>query len=100
MEKFRNEIEFFSLKAGSENPQMGEYVYYMTKLWKVIAENSSVVYQVESCLFCTRKVSKLELLAVDNIQSRPLETEVELNCQCVQQEKLKSANTYSRINKK
>ena len=99
MEKFRNEIEFYSLKAGSENPQIGEYVYYMTKLWKVIAEISSVVYKVEACLPCTRIVSTLELLAVDNIQSRSLQTEVELKCQCVQLEKAKSTNTFSRINK-
>ena len=99
MEKFRNEIEFFFTRAGCENPQIGEYVYYMTKLWKVIAEISSVVYKVEACLPCTRKVYTLELLAVDNIQSRSLQTEMELKCQCVKLEKLKSTYTFSRINK-
>ena len=79
--------------AGSENPQIGEYVYYMQELWKVISEISPGVYRVESYLSRTCKVSTLELLAHANIWSRALQTEVELQNQCAQLEKLKSTNS-------
>ena len=48
---------------------------------------------MESCLSRTRKVSTLELLAAANIRSRALQTEVELQNQCAQLEKLKSKNS-------
>ena len=48
---------------------------------------------MESCLSRTRKVSTLELLANANIRSRALQTEVELQNQCAQLEKLKSVNS-------
>ena len=78
--------------AGSETPQIGEYVYYMPELWKVTSEISPAVYRVECCLSRTRKVSTLELLATANIRSQALQTEVELQNQCAQLEKLKSTN--------
>ena len=65
----------------------------MPELWKVISEISPGVYRVESCLSRTRKVSTLELLAPANIRSRALQTEVELQNQCAQLEKLKSTNS-------
>ena len=65
----------------------------MTELWKDISEISPGVYRVESCLSRTRKVSTLELLAPANIRSRALQTEVELQNQCAQLEKLKSTNS-------
>ena len=65
----------------------------MPELWKVISEISPGVYRVESCLSRTRKVSRLELLAPANIRSRALQTEVELQNQCAQLEKLKSTNS-------
>ena len=48
---------------------------------------------MESCLSGTRKVSTLELLAPANIRSRALQTDVELQNQCAQLEKLKSTNS-------
>ena len=75
------------------DPTIGEYVYYMTELWKVISEFSPGVYRVETCLPRTRKVSTLELLSPANIRSRALQTEVELQIQCAQLEKLKSTNS-------
>ena len=65
----------------------------MPELWKVISEISPGVYRVESCLSQTLKVSTLELLAPTNIRSRALQTEVELQNQCAQLEKLKSTNS-------
>ena len=65
----------------------------MPELWKVISEISPGVYRVESYLSRTRKVSTLELLAPANIRSRALQTEVELQSQCAQLEKLKSTNS-------
>ena len=65
----------------------------MPELWKVISEISPGVYRVESCLSRFRKVSTLELLAPANIRSRALQTEVELQNQCAQLEKLKSTNS-------
>ena len=65
----------------------------MPELWKVISEISPGVYRVESCLSRTRKLSRLELLAPANIRSRALQTEVELQIQCAQLEKLKSTNS-------
>ena len=62
----------------------------MPELWKVISEISPGVYRVESCLSRTWKVSTLELLAAANIRSQ---TEVELQNQCAQLEKLKSTNS-------
>ena len=41
-------------------------------------------------------MSTLELLALANIQSRALQTEVELHNQCAQLEKLKSTNSLLR----
>ena len=66
----------------------------MPELWKEISPG---VYRVESCLSRTRKVSTLELLAPANIWSRALQTEVELQNQCAQLEKLK--NTISLLQK-
>ena len=86
-------IKFLLNIAGIENPQIGEYVYYMPQLWKFISEISPGVYRVESCLSRTRKVSTLELLAPANIRPRALQTEVELQNQCAQLEKLKSTNS-------
>ena len=65
----------------------------MTELWKVISEISLGVYRVESCLSRTWKVSTLALLAPANIRSRALQTEVELQNQCAQLEKMKSTNS-------
>ena len=65
----------------------------MPELWNVISEISPGVYRVESCLSRTWKVSTLELLAPANIRSRALQTEVELQNQCTQLEKLKSTNS-------
>ena len=62
-------------------------------MWKVISEISPGVYRVDSCLSRNRKVSTLELLAPANIRSRALQTEVELQNQCAQLEKLKSTNS-------
>ena len=93
LRNFRSKNGFLLNIAGSETPQTGEYVYYMPELWKVISEISTGVYRVESCLSRTRKVSTLELLAPANIRSRALQTEVELQSQCAQLEKLKSTNS-------
>ena len=65
----------------------------MPELRKVISEIFPGVYRVESCLSRTRKVSTLEFLAPANIRSRALQTEVELQNQCAQLEKLKSTNS-------
>ena len=65
----------------------------MPELWKDISEISPGAYRVESCLSRTRKVSTLELLAPANIGSRALQTEVELQNQCAQLEKLKSTSS-------
>ena len=59
----------------------------------VISEISPGVYRVESCLSRTRKVSTLELLTPTNIRFRAMQSEVELQNQCAQLEKLKSTNT-------
>ena len=75
------------------DPQIGEYVYYMPELWKFISEISTGVYRVESCLSRTRNLSTIELLAPANILSRVLQTEVELQNQCAQLEKLKGTNS-------
>ena len=55
------------------------------------------MYRVESCLLRTRKVSTLERLAAANIRSRALQTEVEMQNQCLKLEKLKS--TISSLQK-
>ena len=65
----------------------------MPEMWKLISENSPRVYRVESCLSRTWKVSTLELLAPANIRSQAQQTEVELQNQCAQLEKLKSTNS-------
>ena len=65
----------------------------MPELWRIISEISTGVYRVESCLSRTRKVSTLELLAPANIRFRALQTEMELQNQCRQLEKLKSTNS-------
>ena len=91
--KFRSKKGFLSNIVGNEIPQVGEYVYYMPELWKVISETSLGMYQVESCLLRTRKVSTLEHLAPANIWSRALQTERELQNQCLELEKLKSTNS-------
>ena len=65
----------------------------MPELCKVISEISPGVYRVESCLSGTRKVSTLEHRAPANIWSRALQTEVELQNQCLKFEKLKSTNS-------
>ena len=52
---------------------------------------------MESCLSRTRKVSTLELLAPANVRSRALQTEVELQNQCAQLEKLKSTNCTNSL---
>ena len=65
----------------------------MPELWKVISEISPGVYRVESCLSRIRKLSTLELLAPANNRSRALQTEMELQNQCAQLEKLKSTNS-------
>ena len=76
---FRSKNEFFlSSISGNKIPQIGEYVYYMPELWKVISEVSAGVYRMESCLSRTGKVFTLEHLASANIRSRALHTEVEL----------------------
>ena len=51
------------------------------------------VYPVEYCPSRTRKVSSLNFLAPANIRSRALRSEVELQYQCSQLEKLKSTNS-------
>ena len=51
---------------------------------------------MESCLSRTWKVSTLELLASANIRSRAQQTEVELQNQCAQLEKLKSTPSLLR----
>ena len=51
------------------------------------------MYQVESCPSRTRKVSTLEHLAPANILSGALQTEVKLQNECLQLEKLKSNNS-------
>ena len=48
---------------------------------------------MESCLSPTWNVSTLEFLAPANIRSQALQTEVELQNQCAQLEKLKSTNS-------
>ena len=48
---------------------------------------------MESCLSRTRKVSTIELLSPANFRFRALQTEVELQNQCAQLEKLKSTNS-------
>ena len=48
---------------------------------------------MKPCLSWTRKVSTLELLVPANIRSRALQTEIELQNQCSQLEKLKSTNS-------
>ena len=65
----------------------------MPELWKIISQIYPGVYRVESCLSRTRKVSTLEILAPASIRSRALQTEVELQNQCAQLEKLKSTNS-------
>ena len=72
-------------------PQIDEYVYYIPELWKVIFEIFPGVYQLESCLSPTWKVSTLELLAPANVRSCALQTEMKPQNQCSQIEKLKSA---------
>ena len=57
---------------------------------KFFSEISPGVYQVESCLSRTQKVSTLEHLAPANFRSRALQIEVEPQNQCSQLEKLKS----------
>ena len=71
----------------------------MPELWKVISEISPGVYQVESCLSRTWKVSTLEHLAPANIRSRALQTEVELQNQCSQLEKLRGTNSSLQLQK-
>ena len=65
----------------------------MPELWKVNSEIFPGVYRVESCLSRTRKVSTLEHLAQDNIRSRALQTEMELQNHFSQLEKLNSTNS-------
>ena len=66
----------------------------MPELWKFISEISPGVYRAaDSCLSRSRKVSTLELPAPANIRSQALQTEVELQNQCAQLEKLKSTNS-------
>ena len=65
----------------------------MPELWKIVSEIYPGVYRVECCLSRTRKVSTLELLAPANIRCRALQTEVELQSQSAQLEKLKSTNS-------
>ena len=59
-------------------------------MWKVISEIFPGLYRVESCLWRTWKVSTLEHLVPDNFRSLALQTEVDLQNQCSQLEKLKS----------
>ena len=92
LKNFRSKNGLLNI-AGSETPQIGEYVYYMPELWIVISKISLGVYRVESCLSRTRKMSTIELLAPTKIRSRALQTEVELQNQCAQSEKLKSTNS-------
>ena len=73
-------------------------MYYIPELWKVISETPPGVYLVESCLSRTRKLSPLEHLAPTNIRSRALQTEVELQNQCLQLEKLMSTNSSLQKN--
>ena len=53
---------------------------------------------MESCPSRTQKVSTLEFLAPANIWSRALQTEVELQNQCAQLEKLKSTSSLLQKN--
>ena len=48
---------------------------------------------MESCLSRTRKVSTLEQLAPANFRSCALQTEVQLQNECLQLEKLNSTNS-------
>ena len=48
---------------------------------------------MDSCLSRTRKVSTPDYLTPANIRSRALQTEVELQNQCLQLAKLKSTNS-------
>ena len=50
-------------------------------------------YTVEYCVFGPRNVSTLEILATVNFRSRTLQTELELQSQFVQPEKLTSTNS-------
>ena len=53
---------------------------------------------MESCLSRTWKLSTLKHLAPDNVRSRALQTEVELQYHCLQLEKLKSTNSSLQKN--
>ena len=65
----------------------------MPELWRNISEIFPELYRLESCLSRTRKVSTLELLAPTKIRARVLQTEVELQNQCAQLEKLECTNS-------
>ena len=65
----------------------------MPELWKVISKISPGVYRVESCLSQTPKISTLEHLAPANIRTRALQTEIELQNQCLQLKKLKGTKS-------
>ena len=90
--KFRSKKGFLSNIAGNEIPKIGGYVYYIPELWKIISEIFPGLYRVESCLSRTWKVTTLEDRAPANIRSHALHTEVQLQNQCMQLEKLKSTN--------
>ena len=68
----------------------------MPELWKFFSEIRPGAYRVETSLSRTWKVSTLEHLAPANIRSRALQTELELQNQCFQLEKLKSSNSSLR----
>ena len=91
--KFRSKKGFLSNIAGNEIPKIGGYVYYIPELWKIISEISPGLYRVESCLSRTWKITTLEHRAPANIRSHALHTEVQLQNQCMQLEKLKSTNS-------
>ena len=78
--------------AGNEIPLIGEFVFH-ARIVERYFRYFPGVYRVEFCLARTRKVSMLEHLAPANLRSRALQTEVELQNQCLQLKKLKTTNS-------
>ena len=70
-------VFYFNI-AGNEIQQVGEYLNYMPEMW---LESCFRDFPGSLFLSRTREVSTLELLAPANIQSRALQTEVELQNQ-------------------
>ena len=62
----------------------------MPELWKFVSDISPELYFVEFCVSRSRKISTLHLLAPTNIRARALQTEMELQIQRSQIEKMRS----------